>query len=87
MPKSAYDVAVYDMGAAQPTLASATPETPVATFAGLPFRSAKRDLGGVSCVSVCGNQTVWSTADDSLQPLVDNIRVSLEMPCFVIVLR
>lgn len=87
MPKSAYDVAVYDMGAAQPTLASATPETPVATFAGLPFRRAKRNLGGVSCVSVCGNQTVWSTADDSLQPLVDNIRVSSKELAFVLVVR
>ena len=68
-------MAVYDMGATQPTLATATPDTPVATFAELPFRRAKRDLGGVSCVSVCGNETIWSTADASLQPLIEDASV------------
>ncbi len=87
LSKSTYDMAVYDMGAAQPTLATATPDTPVATFAALPFCRAKRDLGGVSCVSVNGNQTIWSTADESLQPMIDNIRVSSEMPAFVMVVR
>ena len=87
LSKSTYDMAVYDMGATQPTLATATPDTPVATFTGLPFRRTRRDLGGVSCISVNGNQTIWSTADASLQPLIDNIRVSSEMPAFVMVVR
>lgn len=87
LSRNTYDLAVYDMGATQPTLATATPDTPVATFAALPFRRAKRDLGGVSCVSVFGHQTVWNTADDSLQPMIDNIRISSEFPAFVMVVR
>ena len=79
--RSQYDVAVYDMGTTHPTLATATPtnEPPVATFSALPFRRAKRDLGGISCVSVSSDKTLQSIYDQSLQPMIDNIRVSHTM--------
>ena len=74
------DVSVYDMGTEQPTLATATPATPVATFRGLPFRyPASR----VSCVGVSAmgvkNPTAWSHllpggTDSRLK--VDNIKFS-----------
>ena len=87
MAKSQYDVDVYDMGAAHPTLATATPATPVATFTALPFRRARRDLGGVSCLSVCAHKPPQSVLDTSLQPMIDNIRVSSKELAFVLVLR
>ena len=76
MAKSQCDVAVYDMCATHPTLATATPAAPVATFTALPFRSAKADLGGISCISASSDKTLQSIYDQSLQPMIDNIRVS-----------
>jgi hypothetical protein len=74
--KNQYNVSVYDMGATHPTLATATPGTPVATFSALPFRRTKRDLGGISCISVSGHKTLQSLYDQSLEPMIDNLRVS-----------
>ena len=87
MANSQYDLSVYDMGATHPTLASATPDTPVATFSGLPFRRAKHDLGGVSCLSVSAHKPPQSVLDTSLQPMIDNIRVSSKELAFVLVVR
>ncbi|MBQ2628254.1 MAG: hypothetical protein IJG13_01115 [Kiritimatiellae bacterium] len=76
----ASDVSVYDMGTEQPTLETATPATPVATFSGLPFRSS---ASRVSCVGVSAmgvkNPTAWSHLlqggrDSRLK--VDNIKFS-----------
>ena len=77
--KSQYDVAVYDMGAEHPTLATATPAEPVATFSALPFRRTKRDLGGISCISASSDKTLQSIYDQSLQPMIDNLRISHTM--------
>ena len=85
--KSQYDVAVYDMGATHPTLDTATPVEPVATFSELPFRRTKADLGGISCVSVSGYKTVQSLYDQSLEPMVDNIRVSRTVPGLVLTIK
>ena len=75
------NVAVYDMGTDQPTLATATPATTVATFAALPFRAGVR--GGVSCVGVSAmgvkNPTVWShllPGGTDVRLKIDNIRVT-----------
>ena len=87
MAGSQYDLSVYDMGATHPTLASATPDTPVATFSGLPFRRAKHDLGGGSCLSVSAHKPPQSVLDTSLQPMIDNIRVSSKELAFVLVVR
>ena len=87
MSQSQCDVAVYDMGTTHPTLATATPGTPVATFSALPFRRAKRDLGGISCVSVSSDKTLQSMYDQSLEPMIDNIRVSHETDGCCIMIR
>lgn len=87
MANSQYDLSVYDMGATHPTLATTTPDTPVATFSALPFRRAKRDLGGVSCLSVSAHKPPQSVLDASLQPMIDNIRVSAQQSAFVMVIR
>ena len=82
--KSQYDVAVYDMGATHPTLATATPAEPVATFSELPFRRTKADLGGISCVSACSFKSAQSLYDQSVEPMIDNIRVSRTLSGLVI---
>ena len=74
--KNQYDVSVYDMGTEHPTLASPTPAEPVVTFTELPFRRTKADLGGISCISVSGHRAPQSMYDQSLEPLIDNLRVS-----------
>lgn len=76
MSNSRYDLAVYDMGASHPAMSSPSPENPVATFSSLPFRLTSSTLGGVSCLSVGAQQTASSPLDDTLQPYVDNIRIS-----------
>ena len=73
--KNQYDLSVYDMGATQPTLATATPAVPVATFTALPFRRTARDLGGISCISVSTCNNPNSAYDDTLSARVDNLRV------------
>ena len=74
--KNQYDVSVYDMGTEHPTLATPTPETPVVTFTDLPFRRTKAVLGGISCISVSGHKAAQSLYDPSLEPMIDNLRVS-----------
>ena len=74
--KNHYDVSVYDMGTEHPTLATPTPAEPVATFTELPFRRTKDVLGGISCISVSGHRAPQSLYDPSLEPLIDNLRVS-----------
>lgn len=76
VPRNQYDVAVYDMGTEHPTLATPTPETPVVTYTELPFRRTKAVLGGISCIAVSGHKAAQSMCDQSLEPLVDNLRVS-----------
>lgn len=87
MSESLYDVAVYDMGTTQPTLATATPGATVATFQNLPFRHTNANLGGISCISANVNNTWSDVLDTSLQPYFDNIRVSTQQSAFVITVR
>ena len=75
------NIAVYDMGTKQPTLATATPGTAVATFSELPFRAGVR--GGVSCIGVSAmgvkNPTAWSHLLDGgtdVRLKIDNIRAT-----------
>ena len=87
LKNSLYDVVAYDMGAEQPTLATATPTEPVATFSALPFRKACADIGGISCFSVNANYTAGSwPLDETLQPMIDNIRVK-HLSGFSLVIR
>ena len=74
--RNQYDVFVYDMGTEHPTLATPTPETPVATYSNLPFRRTKAVLGGISCISVSGHKAAQSLYDPSLEPMIDNLRVT-----------
>ncbi|MBR2837397.1 MAG: hypothetical protein IKE55_01295 [Kiritimatiellae bacterium] len=85
--RNQYDVSVYDMGTEHPTLAAPTPETPVATFSGLPFRRTKAVLGGISCISVSGHKAAQSMYDQSLEPMIDNLRVSHYLPGAVLMIR
>ncbi len=64
------------MGAEHPTLATPTPAEPVVTYSELPFRRAKAVLGGISCISVSGNRAAQSLYDQSLEPMIDNLRVT-----------
>lgn len=73
------DIEVFDMGAVQPTLATATPtESAAATFTAVPFRRANAALGGVSCIGVqARNVSAGSPLDPTdCRLLIDNIRVS-----------
>ena len=72
---SQYDLAVYDMGEEQPTLATKAPVAPIATFTALPFRRAISDLGGVSCISVSSTYNPNSAYDAALTSRIDNLRV------------
>ena len=82
---SQYDLAVYDMGEEQPTLATATPTMPVATFTALPFRRAISDLGGVSCISVSSTYNPNSAYDDALTSRIDNLCVKELLGLIIIV--
>ena len=88
------DVSVYDMGTEQPTLATAAPKTPVATFSGLPFRVVTDAFGGISCVGVSAmgvkNPTVWShllPGGTESRLKIDNIRVTFRDAGTIIILR
>ena len=71
------DVEVYDMGTEHPTLATATPATPVQTFANVPFLRNISDLGGVSCFGFQAlNQAASVFVPDERRTLIDNIRFS-----------
>ena len=83
--KSQYDLAVYDMGEEQPTLATATPTMPVATFTALPFRRAISDLGGVSCISVSSSYNPNSALDAALTSRIDNLCVKTLSGIIIIV--
>ena len=79
----ASDVSVYDMGTDQPTLATATPAAPVATFDALPFRVDTGIRLGISCVGVSAmgvkNPTAWShllPGGTDARLKIDNLRVS-----------
>ena len=73
------NIAVYDMGTTQPTLATATPTTgAVAEFLEVPFRRNHANFAGISCLGI------QARALDEANPLVatdsplliDNLRVS-----------
>ena len=87
MKNSRYDVAVYDMGTAHPTLATPTPADPVKTFANIQFRYDNETLGGVSCVSVSSIRALYSTYDDSTNAYVDNIRIAYRPSGMMLIVR
>ena len=82
---SQYDLAVYDMGEEQPTLATKAPAAPIATFTALPFRRAISDLGGVSCISVSSTYNPNSAYDDALTSRIDNLCVKELLGLIIIV--
>ena len=73
--KSHYDLAVCDMDVEQPTLATAIPAEPVATFSALPFRRTALDQDGISCISISTCNNPNSAYDRTLSARVDNLRV------------
>ena len=84
------DVAVYDIGATQPTLATDTPKTgAVATFAAVPFRQAAANLGGVSCVGIQakGVNVASPFKTDDYQLLIDNFCVCAQQRGMIIIFR
>ena len=81
------DIAVYDMGATHPTLATATPATPVETFTGVKFRQAAANVGGVSSLCISGMGTMDNTLDLSAGVFWDNIRIDFRNSAFIIVVR
>lgn len=88
MWESLCDIAVYDMGDVQPTLATSTPASPVATFSALPFRTPKAALGGISCISASATTVRPNPLDPSSMPWFDNFRVtSLTQDATVISVR
>ncbi len=85
MEDSLYDVNVFDMGEAHPTLATATPAVPVATFTDLPFRTARESLGGISSVSASVVATRSNFCDSASPVLFDNIRVKRTESLMIII--
>jgi len=84
------DIAVYDMGTTQPTLATATPTTgAVAEFSEVPFRRNHASLAGVSSLGIQAkalNEAAPLVATDS-PLLIDNIRISHTMLGFRIIIK
>ncbi len=70
---STSNIAVYDMGTAHPTPATATPAEPIETFAGVPFRMAAANLGGVSSLGISAMGTMDNTVNDTVGAYWDNI--------------
>lgn len=84
------DVAVYDMGTVQPSLATPTPSSGVvATFSALPFRRSANALGGVSCVAIQarGVKAANPLDPDASRLLVDNIAVEFTAAATVLTIR
>ena len=84
------DVEVYDLGTAQPTLATATPSSgAITTFPALPFRQAPKRLGGISCIGVEANGVTVASPfrQDDYRVLLDNISVSWKSSAFVMIVR
>lgn len=84
------DVAVFDMGTTQPTLATDPPTTEaVATFAAVPFRQAAANLGGVSCVGIQaeGVNVASPFRTDDYRLLIDNLCVSCKQRGMMIIFR
>ena len=75
------------MGTEHPTLATATPATPVETFTGVNFRQAAANVGGVSSFCISGMGTMDNTLDLSAGAFWDNIRIDLRNGAFTIVVR
>ena len=49
--------------------------------------SAGAAFGGISCISVSGHRAPQNMYDQSLEPLIDNLRVSHYVPGFVFSIR
>ena len=84
------NVAVYDMGTAQPTMEAPTPSSgAVATFTDLPFSRSMQDVGRVSCIGLqvkgVPAASPLRAADSRL--LVDNVVVEFNPAAFVLVVR
>ena len=69
------DIAVYDMGTEHPTFASDRPAEPVATFAGMRFRRAAVNLGGVSSLGISAMGTMDNTINGTTGVYWDNIYI------------
>ena len=69
------DIAVYDMGTEHPTFASARPAEPVATFAGIRFRRAAANLGGVSSLGISAMGTMDNPINETTGAYWDNIYI------------
>ena len=81
------DIAVYDMGTEHPTLATATPATPVETFTGIKFRRAPESLGGVSSICILAQGTMDNTLDSSVGAFWDNIRIEHSPAGMMLIMR
>ena len=81
------DIAVYDMGTEHPTLATATPETPIETFTGIKFRRAPGSLKGISSLCILAQGTSDNTLDKTVGTFWDNIRIDYAPPGLKIVVR
>ena len=82
------DVAVYDLGTAHPTFATATPATPVATFTGMAFRRPPQVLGGISCIGMYVNTPAFrSTISATESHYWDNIRITYKPSGAMIIFR
>ena len=82
------DVAVYDLGTAHPTFATATPATPVATFTGMAFRRPPQVLGGISCFGMYVNRPAYrNTISATDSHYWDNIRITYKPSGAMIIFR
>lgn len=82
-----WNCAAYDLGTEHPTLATATPATPVETFTGIKFRRAPESLGGVSSICILAQGTLDNTLDRSVGAFWDNIRIEHSPAGLMLIMR
>jgi hypothetical protein len=81
------EIAVYDLGTEHPTLATATPVTPVETFTSIKFRRAPETINGLSSLCLLAQGTADNTLDKTVGAFWDNIRIEHQKDAFMIIVR
>ena len=81
------DIAVYDMGTEHPTLATATPATPIEAFTGIKFRRALQVINGISSLCILAQGTTDNTLDKTVGTFWDNISIEYSPAGMMLIMR
>ena len=77
----------YDLGTDHPTLATATPATPVEAFTGIKFRRAPESLKGISSLCILAQGTTDNTLDKTVGTFWDNISIEYSPAGMMLIMR